>query len=188
MSMPMTRVLFAACCALLPILAWAQSAPSTRPRAKPPADCPQLPAQCQVSAQVFDFGRHTMSSTSPPIHSNGTISVTCTRVAQNGLSVDVEFELKGLPPDPARQMRDQIGAYLAYDMYVDPARTRYWGDGTQGTATFQSTCLLDDRNRVCTIPFVLYGKVHGQQGATPPGQWLGAVVSRLEYRFANCRT
>ena len=182
----MTRSLLTVCCALLPFAAWAQSAPSTRPRAKPPADCPLLPAQCQVSAQVFNFGRHPMSQDAPPIHSNGTIAVTCTRVAQNNLSVEVPFVLKGLPPDPARQMRDQIGGgYLRYLMFVDPARTRYWGDGSQGTSTFQGTCSLDNRNRVCTIPFLLYGRVDG--GQVPlPGQWLGAVVSRLEYRFLSC--
>jgi spore coat protein U-like protein len=147
-----------------------------------------IPAQCQVNVPVFNFGRHSMSSDSPPIHTSGTISVTCTRVAQEGLSVDVEFELKGLPPEPTRQMRDQIGGgYLRYFMFVDPARTRYWGDGSQGTSTFQSTCLLDNRNRVCTIPFLLYGRVDGGQ-VVLPGQWLGAVVSRLEYRFLNCRT
>jgi spore coat protein U-like protein len=145
-----------------------------------------IPAQCQVSVPVFDFGRHTMSSTSPPVHSNGTLSVTCTRVAQNGLSIEVQFELKGIPPQPDRQMRDQIeGGYLRYNMFVDPARTRYWGDGTQGTGTFQGVCFLDDRNRICTIPFLLYGTVDGGQ-VVLPGQWLGAVVSRLEYRFRSC--
>ena len=127
-----------------------------------------------------------MSSTAPPIHTNGTISVTCSRAAQEGLSIDVEFELKALPPDPDRQMRDQIGGgYLRYNMFVDPARTRYWGDGSQGTSAFQGTCLLDNRNRVCTLPFLLYGRVDGGQ-IVLPGQWLGAVVSRLEYRFLGC--
>jgi spore coat protein U-like protein len=176
----MTRFLLTLCCALLPLSAWAQ-------RAKPPpGECPLTPAQCQVNAQVFNFGRHQMSETASAIDSNSTISVTCTRVAQEGLSVTVEFELKGLPPDPARQMRDAIGGgYLRYLMFVDPARTRYWGDGSQGTSTFQGACFLDNRNRVCTIPFLLYGRVDGGQVALP-GQWLGAVVSRLEYRFIAC--
>lgn len=181
MSMPMTRILLAACCMLLPLSAWAQ-------RAKPPGPCPAFPAQCQVNAPVFNFGRHPMSSTAPPIHSNATISVTCARHPQDRLSVDVAFELKGLPPAPHRQMRNQIGgAYLGYDMYVDAARTRFWGDGTQGTEFFSGRCLLDERNRVCTIPFVLYGKVHGQQELIPPGPFLGAVVSRVEYQFLDCR-
>jgi len=148
-----------------------------------------FPAQCQVNAPVFNFGRAQMSSTAPPIYSNGLISVTCTRHPQDRLRVNVEFDLKGVVvQEPPRQMRDQIGgAFLAYDMYVDAARTRIWGDGSPGTEVFTGVCYLDEKNRVCTLPFVLYGKVNGQQAAIPPGPFLGAVVSRVEYRFLNCQ-
>ena len=131
-----------------------------------------------------------MSSTAPPIYSNAMISVTCTRHPQDRLEVNVEFDLKGVVvQEPPRQMRDQIGgAYLAYDMYVDAARTRLWGDGAaSGTEFFTGGCFLDERNRVCTIPFMLYGTVFGQQAAVPPGSFLGAVVSRVEYRFIGCQ-
>ena len=131
-----------------------------------------------------------MNSTAPPIYGNSTISVTCTRHPQDRLSVEVPFDLKGVvAQESPLQMRNQIGgAYLAYDMYVDAARTRLWGDGVApGTEFFTSACFLDERNRVCTIPFVLYGRVFGQQALIPPGPFLGAVVSRLEFRFANCQ-
>src|SRR6185369_7232489 len=105
---------------------------------------------------------------------------------QDGLSVNVPFELKALPPEPNRFMRDPTLLYLRYFMFVDAARTRYWGDGTQGTFPFQGQCFLDERNRVCTLVFPVYGKVEGGQ-AVLPGQWLGAVATRLEYSFADCR-
>ena len=178
----MTRVLLAVCCALLPFAAWAQ-------RAKPPGECPAFPAQCQINAPVFNFGRAQMNSTAPPVYGNSTISVTCTRRPQDGLRVDVQFELWGeIVDQPPRQMRDQIGgAYLAYDMYIDPARTRLWGSREIGAFPLAGGCFLDDRNRVCTIPFMLYGRVEGQQQTVPPGKFLGAVVSRLEYQFVNCQ-
>jgi spore coat protein U-like protein len=79
-------------------------------------------------------------------------------------------------------MRDAVGGgYLRYDMFVDPARTRYWGDGTQGTFTFQGGLLLNDRNRVGTLAFPIYGRVDGGQQLVGPGQWLGAVVTRVQY-------
>ena len=147
-----------------------------------------FPAQCQINAPTFNFGRAPMSAASPPIDSVATISVTCTRHPQDRLSVDVEFELKALPAEPNHFMRDEVGgAYLRYHMYVDAARTRYWGDGTQGTFTFSSTCLLDEKNRVCTLPFLLYARVAGNQQLVPNGQFLGSLVSRVEYRFLNCR-
>ena len=174
----MTRVLLTACCALLSVAAWGQKAK--------PGPCPAFPAQCQINAPVFNFGRHPMSSTAPPVYTHGTISVTCIRHPQDRLSVDVAFELKGLPPEPARQMRDQIGgAYLRYDMFVDPARTRYWGDGYNGTFAIEGALFLDDRNRVGTTFHVLYGRVDGGQ-LFRPGPGLGAVLSRLVYRV-DCR-
>jgi spore coat protein U-like protein len=178
----MTRVLLAAYCALLSLPAWAQGA-------RAPAECPAVPAQCQINAPVFNFGRAQMSAAAPPVHTNGTISVTCSRLPQDRLRVEVQFELKGVvAQEPPRSMRDQIGgAYLAYDLYVDAARTRFWGDGAAGSDFFSAACFLDEKNRACTIPFVLYGKVNGQQVRVPPGPYLGAVVSRLEYRFANCQ-
>jgi spore coat protein U-like protein len=177
----MTRFALAACCALLCVPAWAQFVRS--PRAKPPAiECPVRPAECQINMQVFDFGRGQMTSSSPPINGHNTVSVTCTRAARDGLSVEVSYNLQAIPPAPARQMRDNQLNYLRYDMFVDPARTRYWGDGhSHGTFTFQGTLLLDDRNRVGTLAHVVYGRVDGSQPLTPPGHWLGLVLGRLEY-------
>ena len=174
----MTRFVLAACCALLPLSVGAQS---VKPLA-PFAGCPPRAADCQINVQVFDFGRGQMSPTAPAINGNGTVSVTCTRAPVNNLNVDVTYVLKAIPAEPARQMRDSNLAFLRYLMYVDPARTRYWGDGySYGTFTFQGELFLDDRNRVGTLAHVVYGRVDGAQPATPPGQWLGLAGLRLEY-------
>jgi spore coat protein U-like protein len=177
----MTRFMLVAC-TLLPFSAWAQQ------RAKPPpGECPSRPAECQINVQVFDFGRGQMSPSAPAINGHNTISVTCTRAPKTeGLDVDVTYELKALPAEPNRSMRDSHLGYLRYFMYVDPARTRYWGDGiSYGTATFQGGLFLDDRNRVGTIVHQVYGKVDAGQTALA-GQWLGLVAARLEYRL-SCR-
>jgi spore coat protein U-like protein len=139
---------------------------------------------CQINVQVFDFGRGQMTSTAPPINGNGTVSVTCTRAQQNNLNVDVAYELKAIPAEPARYMRDNNLLYLSYSMFVDPARTHYWGDGiSYGTFTFQGALFLDDRNRVGTLVHPIYGRVNGGQQQSPPGQWLGLVAIRLDYKF-----
>jgi spore coat protein U-like protein len=173
----MTRFVLAACCALLSLSAWAQQ------RGKPPAiSCPLRPAECVVNAPQFNFGRGEMTSTAPPIDGHATVSVTCTRAPVSGLDVQVDFELKAMPPAPARQMRNRELHFLAYDMYLDPARTQFWGDGqTQGTFSLTGVLFLDDRNRVGTVAFPIYGRVHGSQPATLPGNWLGAVVTRADY-------
>jgi spore coat protein U-like protein len=179
----MTRFVLVTCCALLSLDARAQFVRSPRAPGGPGIQCPPRPAECQINAQVFDFGRGEMTVNSPPINGTNTISVTCTRAPLDGLGVTVQYNLQAIPPAPARQMRDNNLLYLAYDMYVDPARTRYWGDGySYGTFTFQGQLELDDRNRVGTLAHVVYGKVLGAQTQlTPPGQWLGLVATRLEY-------
>jgi spore coat protein U-like protein len=175
----MTRFLWAVCCALLSMPAWAQ-------RAKPPG-CPARPAECQASLPVFDFGRQLMGSTAAPVYAHNTVTVTCTRSPlASGRSVEVNYVLKAEPAEPTRSMRNRDGNYLRYYLFLDPARTRHWGDGFQfGTFAIQGSLFLDDRNRVGTLAHVVYGKVDGQQYAQT-GPMLGATVNRLEYTV-NCR-
>ena len=67
-------------------------------------------------------------------------------------------------------------------MYVDPARTRYWGDGINyGTFTFRGPAFprrpeQSRYSRPCGLR-----QVDGAQLLTPPGQWLGLVVTSLQY-------
>jgi spore coat protein U-like protein len=183
----MTRFVLAVCCALLHVSAWAQRVQPLRgDRAKPPSGCPANPARCQINAQTFDFGRGQMSPSAPAINGYNTISVTCIR-GENTSSgeVQVDFHLSALPPEPNRYMRDSHLEYLRYFMYVDAARLRYWGDGTSSTFQFDGTVVLDNRNPVGTLAFPVYGKVDAGQTALA-GQWLGAVVTRLEYQV-TCR-
>jgi spore coat protein U-like protein len=184
--MPVMRLVLAICCALLQVSAWAQPLQPRR-GAKPPAGfCGVRPAECQINVQVFDFGRGQMSPSAPAINGRNTVSVTCTRSRDaDNRDVDVRFVLKAMPGEPTRHMRDRHLEYLRYFMYVDPARTRYWGDGFNGTLVLEGSIFLDDRNRVGTLAFPVYGRVDAGQTALP-GQWLGAVVTRLEYE-ADCR-
>jgi spore coat protein U-like protein len=179
---PVTRFLLAACCALLALSASAQIG-----RLPPDARCPAQPAECQINVQVFDFGRSSMSQSAPPVNGFNAISVTCTRAFRDGLEVAVDYELKAVPASPGRQMRDSDLASLSYDMFLDPTRRRYWGDGqTGGTFAIQGALELNDRNRVVTQVHQLYGKVDGGQVASP-GHFLGLVGAQLQYHAVCVR-
>jgi spore coat protein U-like protein len=179
----MTRFVLAVCFALVHLSASAQFIP--RPRAKPPTgQCGNSRgAACQINTQAFDFGRSPMTPATPAINGNSTISVTCIR-AQDfaGGEVQVDFHLKALPAEPNRFMRDNTLSYLRYYLFVDAVRLRPWGDGIGPTFTFDGVISLNDRNPVGTLVFPIYGQVPGGQVETPPGQWLGAVVTSLEYQ------
>jgi spore coat protein U-like protein len=183
----MTRFLVAACCVLVHLSAEAQF--FQRPiRIKPPAggNCgSRQGAVCQINAQVFNFGRGQMSAESPAINAHNTISVTCTRSPElEGVDVLVDFYLRALPNEPSRYMRDSHLLYLRYYMFVDAARTRHWGTGVGGTFAFEGTLQLNNRNRVGTLAFPVYGQVDGGQTNALPGQWLGATVTQLEYQVS----
>jgi spore coat protein U-like protein len=137
-----------------------------------------------VNAPVFHFGRGEMSDSAPPVDAIATISVTCTRAPVDGISVTVPFELHALPPTPGHVMRHSFEGdwdYLRYNMFIDSARTRLWGNGGTGTFALPGTLFLDDRNRVGTIAFPIYGRVDGAQPYIQSGQWLGALVTRVQY-------
>jgi spore coat protein U-like protein len=150
------------------------------------------PATCQINSQTFNFGRHQGPYESP-VHGNATISVTCTRAPlAEGTDVTVSYDLKAIPALPGRQMRNDLGAdagdwsYLGFDMFVDPARTRFWGDGElTGTFAFTGTLFLDDRNRVGSLGHVVYGHVPTAHHPVQPGNWLGLVGLKLDYT-ATC--
>jgi spore coat protein U-like protein len=178
--MPMMRILRpgALACALLAAMA------ASAQRGKPD-DCPARSAECEITTQVLNFGRHPMTPDSPPVSSLTTVAVTCTRAAAQGTVVEVPFELQALPAEPTRYMRDNLAQYLRYFVFVDPARTRNWGDGTQGTEVFVGRLFLDDRNRVGTLAFPVYGQVDGGQ-IVVPNPFVGLVLTRLNYQ-PNCR-
>jgi spore coat protein U-like protein len=184
----MTRFLVAACCVLVHLSAEAQFF-QRPPRAKPPAggNCgARQGAVCQINAQVFDFGRGQMGPNHAAINAENTISVTCTRSPElEGVDVLVDFYLSARPGEPSHHMRDRHLLYLRYYMFVDPTRTRHWGTGSGGaTFTFPGTLQLDNRNRVGTLAYRIYGQVDGNQGQSPPGQWLGLLQAHLEYQVS----
>ena len=178
----MMRFLATLLCALLPLAASAQTG-----RAAPRAPCPARAAECQLSTPVYNFGRHQMNATAAPILAENTIGITCTRSpTAQGLTVEVDYELLGLPPEPDRGMRHREPGTLRYDLYVDAGRKQIWGDGKGGTKTVKDSLELNDNNRVVTRTHQIYGTVHGQQ-QVDTGQWLGFVAVRLEYSIQKCK-
>jgi spore coat protein U-like protein len=167
------------CSALLALAAQAQ-------RARPPGICPVRAAECQVSLPIFDFGRQQMSTGTSPIYATNTVTVTCTLSPRTERhAVTVRYTLKAEPAQPTRGMFSGDDVPLVYYLFLDPARTRHWGDGIQyGTHAIEGSFFLDDRNRVGTLAHVIYGKVDGNQFVLP-GPKLGAVVNRLEFA-ADC--
>ena len=143
---------------------------------KPPS-CPAQPVQCQVRAPAFFFGRIDQTYLPAPMYVQGSVAVSCTK--QRGLSVDVELELRGLPGEVTRELRQDTET-LTYAFFLKSNHTIPWGDGSAGTQPITDSLKLRDNDTAVTKTYTLYGRLDGNQGGSP-GRYFGAVVPRLFY-------
>ena len=171
--------------ALLLLIAFSAAVQAAPPRAlghssRGGAPCVAQVAICTVSAPVFAFGRHPMSGSIEPILAPGSITVSCDKIVQQGTPVTITFDLSGLPPSDPRQLSSGQGAQLDYAIYLDPTRTRVWGDGTRGTETISDILEMQGNIRTASRTYQLYGKVNGGQPAVT-GAYLNAINAEMRY-------
>ncbi len=123
--------------------------------------------RCKVSATPINFGVYLPLDPSP-LDSVGTVTALC----QGGLGI-IRFHLSpGNSGDAANRFLVN-GAYpLSYNIFVDPARTRIWGDGTGGTseAVREQTRRGRMRHEVTA-----YGRIPTRQNAAP-GPYVDDIV------------
>lgn len=133
-------------------------------------------ASCTVSSgssTLVDFGVYS------PLQGNqdgiGILSLTCVPDPLLGLAVSYDVEIgPGTGNGGSFNPRRLLGAgSLDYNLYVDPARTLIWGDGTSSTQSLSGNCV-----GVCALN--VYGRIPGGQ-AIPAGQYSDDVVITVEF-------
>ena len=125
-----------------------------------------------------------MAGSTSPILAQGSITVTCDKTLPQGTPVIVTFDLAGLPPSDPRQLVSGQGGGLDYGIYLDPTRTRVWGDGTRGTETISDELIMQGGNRNISKTYLLYGLVSAGQPATEGG-YADAIAAEMRYG-ASC--
>jgi len=108
-------------------------------------------ADCEASVSLVDFGRLDLVKGG---RVSGELIVTCDEPGQFSVALS-----PGLGDYRLRKMYGSDGSELKYNLYVDSARRRIWGDGVSaGTQTIRGK---SDGRRPMTIP--VYGVVPPRQ-------------------------
>ena len=123
-------------------------------------------AICTISTQNINFGSYDVFNNSST-ESTGNIIVSCDSVANYTISLS-----KGSGTFLNRVL--SFGSYLlSYNLYIDPARSNIWGDGSAGTLTVSSVTLT-------TINHVVYGRIPARQNAFP-GNYMDNVNVTISF-------
>ena len=115
-------------------------------------------ADCSLSTQSIVFGTYNVFS-SAPVDSTGSVAYRC-----NGNSAGVLITMtKGqsgtfLPRELGKGLER-----LAYNLFLDAARTTVWGDFTGGTSAF----IDNNPSKKEDLTVTVYGRI-------PPGQDISA--------------
>jgi spore coat protein U-like protein len=108
-------------------------------------------SECTISAFAINFGVYdpVVVNAASPLDSTATISVFCTRNTTGNVTLDNGSNfLAG-----ARRMKTGGGAFMAYEVYTDAARTTVWNAVNVNTATSAS------KNTALGSGFVAYGRI-----------------------------
>jgi spore coat protein U-like protein len=121
---------------------------------------------CQIAnVTPMIFGTYHGGQTSP-LDSNGEIDVSCT----GPTSIQIVLGRGLSAHESPREMTGPRGLSLAYNLFMDAARTVAWGDGSEGTQTFMGTVMAGQ-----TLRLPVFGRVFALQ-ALPPGNYLDQIV------------
>lgn len=125
------------------------------------------PPSCSVAASGLNFGVYT--ATSGPLAFTGEIDVRCVGGAA---TFTVALTAGSSGNTNARAMRSAMGGALRYQLYLDAARRRPWGDGATGGVAGPITSTA--------ARLIVHGLVFGGQHI-PAGQLIDTVQAILSY-------
>ncbi len=130
-------------------------------------------AQCTLSSTGVSFGTYDVFDPSP-LASTGGITYFC---GPPNLPIEVHLGTGGSGSFLPRRMANGAER-LAYNLYLDPAGTLIWGDGTGGTSVLTGTTGPPGPPSGRTFTVTIYGRVPPEQDVTA-GVYTDTVVVTL---------
>ena len=130
-------------------------------------DTPMLAAaSCMLDVQPVLFGSYD-TLTGMAVDGIGQIEVQCTPAADYVLSL-----MPGQGSYDVRELRSGA-ATIRYNLYLDPARARVWGDGSSGSETVSGNG-GDHRH-------IIYGRIDANQRQIPAGDYYDQILVTVEF-------
>ncbi|MES2632077.1 MAG: spore coat U domain-containing protein [Pseudomonadota bacterium] len=137
---------------------------------------------CSLSTSGLAFGTYQPLTlpgkvTSTDSTSDGSISMVCSGIVTGGsYTVALGASAVGNSTSPRLMVNPQGGPHMQFNVYLDPAFTTIWGDGTTGSM-FSGTIAPGDSSRT----FTAYGKVPAGQIGLRVGSFSTSLLMTLTY-------
>ncbi len=136
---------------------------------------------CTASYSNLAFGSNINILAGASIDSAGSMTINCSgfgpgRLQQAAVCVSLG---NGLNSTGAPRLMSSGAGALAYDLYMDSARTSRWGD----TPTTEPGFVLTSANPSATVP--VYGRIIASQTTAPVGSYFDYIMPTLLFGFFN---
>jgi spore coat protein U-like protein len=134
---------------------------------------------CTVSAGALTFGIYPAYSAAP-VTATGTFNVTCTATGTGSATVSGTLSLStGSSGQFATRTMRAGTSVLDYNIYVSPAYSQIFGDGTAGTYQLSESGTVT-AGQVYQVGGALYGRIPARQDVAP-GSYLDTIVMTVVY-------
>ena len=135
-------------------------------------------AVCTLSTTSLVFGQY-VPSRGGPSDFTATLQISCTASGANSAIVEGTIGLIG-PGMPAARELVAGSRRLHYQLYLDPARTIPWGDGSGGTRTKAISVAVGPAG-TARETHTVYGRIRARQSNLAVGNYTGQIIAVLNY-------
>lgn len=134
--------------------------------------------RCSLGIVPLNFGAYE-AGTAEPTDATGTLSVRCNGSPATAVVVGISAGSRG---DAGARALQSATDWLSYNLFVDAARTRVWGDGTSGTERVLAAASdeVGKGNRPREVDVPVYGRIFPGQDPSP-GHYSDVVTISVEF-------
>ena len=133
---------------------------------------------CTITSTALAFGQYVPSRNGASDFT-ATIKVTCTASGEASAPVEGSISLIGRGASGRRELVDGANR-ISYQLFLDPARTILWGDGS-GESRTQSVSGVAGGAAPFRATLTVYGRILARQAGISVGSYADQITAVLTY-------